>query len=217
MIDAEGGTAPDAAKLEALAQGAEADPTGEAPPAPASAPVADQTGPVAVQPVQGGQRKAGRPPGSKTRNRTTRAGVARPAASEPPAQKSRFSRATIKAAIRLPYAVAAKRYGDHWELSDEEAETMVDDHMAVADEYIGPLVDKHAGLYSLAFLHCMIIFGKADIHFRLKAERERREQEANAAARRVDTVPPKPGPGVTSAGPIRSVVRPGPRERPPGT
>jgi len=207
-----GGTAPDGAKLEDLAREAEADPTGEGGEAPAPAP-ASEGAPAAAPAVQGTGKKKGRPIGSKTRSHQAKPREA-PAAPAPI-----IPLAALRAIIQAPYALAAAQYGAHWALTDAEADGMVPAHLAVAEEYLPAILQKHAALYTVAFLHLLTLFGKTQIHFRLKAEAERLARQEELETRGPDR-PQGKGPAITmapeGAEAFRSRVRPGPKEKPPG-
>lgn len=170
---------PDAAKLEGLAAEAEA---AAAPPAPA-APPSNVT-------QLGAAPKRGRPPGSRTRNRTRPApagGTAPAGAVKPGGLK--LPRELVKGVVSLPYAIAAKRLGDHWLLTDGEADSMVDAHVMLAEEYLPDVVKDHPALYTCAFLHLMTIFGKVEIHARLVSEAEKRKGARAQAPTGKDTPP----------------------------
>lgn len=207
----EGSTAPDGAKLEELARDAEADPGGDGGQAPTPA---VESGQVAAPEVREGRKRRGRPPGSRSHQAKPRAPAAAPVAPAP-----MISPAALRAIIQAPYALAAAQYGDHWALTDEEADGMAPAHLAVAEEYLPTILQKHAALYTVAFLHLLTIFGKTQIHFRLKAEADRLAREKDLETRGPDQATGK-GPGIVMVpdGPdaFRSKVRPGPKEKPPG-
>lgn len=208
------GEGPDKSKLEAMAQGAEADPTGEAPPPDertlnSSLPKDPKEG--KVTPISSG-RGRGRPHGSKTRNRKSDTA---PAQAVP--QSSIISAAAVKAIIMIPYDLAAKRLGEHWRLSPEEAEAWVPVHIELAERYLpADFKDKHAALYTVAILHLVAIFARAQIHYELRAIAAR--QAAEKAVTGPTPVPDLEGPKTgTVEDVLRPRVRPGPKERPPGT
>lgn len=152
-------TEPDAPALENLAAEAEEKPGESTPDAPA---------PAATSPAPGftkSGKKIGRPPTSKKA----------PAGPAPPI----VPRSVALAVIKAPYEYAARKYGDHWRLTDAEAESMADPHLALAQEYLPDAMRQHPALYSVLLLHALTIFGKTEIHYKLKAQRE---EEAFIAA-----------------------------------
>lgn len=207
------GEGPDKDKLEELARAAEADPTGEgkeAPPAqeaPAQAPVPL---PGKVTPIEQGKRGRGRPRGSKTTK-------AAPAATPPPEKPPILPPETVKAIIVAPYRIAANLYGEHWALTDDEADRMIPAHLALAEQYLPGVLKENAALYTVCFLHLLTVFGKVQIHYRLIEEEKKKAAEAltleseAATVTEITDAPPRSTKDV-----YRSRVRPGPKENPPG-
>lgn len=215
MIDTEDPSS-DAAKLETMAQEAEADPAGQGKqPELPGVPPGDATR-SNVTPIEG-KRGRGRPPGSRTKNRAS-------LRASPELRSDASATVTpelMRAAIQIPYALAARRLGEHWIMSDEEADRLVPVHLAVAEQYLPAVIKKHASLYTIALVHLMAVSARAAITLRLKAEADRE-------ARELATAPPAPGPerivnrtSDTAAVPpaaevYKSRVRPGPKEKPAG-
>jgi hypothetical protein len=77
-------------------------------------------------------------------------------------------RSVVAAVIKAPYELAARRLGDHWRLTDQEAETMIDPHLAVAGEYLPDWMKQHPALYGVLLLHALAVFGKVELHYKLR-------------------------------------------------
>lgn len=177
------GDAPDAGRLAELK--AEA----EAPKAPAPAPPAPGRG--------GARRGAGRPPGSRTKT----------APAQAVAPRMQLDRGLVRKIIQAPYMLIAKRWGDHWILGDEEAESMVDPHMALAEKYLPAAFKENPALYMVIFMHTMSVLARADAHVRIVAEARRAKQAGGPRAVPAPIAPapappaPRPSPDVDSPAP----------------
>jgi hypothetical protein len=143
----------DAAKLETLAQEAER---------PPEAPVPEDARPGYTK----GGKKIGRPPGSATRTKTARqALVPKPAAPVIPEP-------ILLGVIHAPYIWAAKRYGEHWLLTDDEAKAMAPAHLALAEEYLPAVMKDRPALYSVLLLHALTVFGRVQMGIEIAARAE---------------------------------------------
>lgn len=193
MTKTEGASEPDKVALETLAAEATADPTGEA--HPGAAQEVSVAAPVAAPPPSAAKRGRGRPVGTghpKKKPATAAAVQPEPEPIIPPA--------ILRSVIQAPYALAAAQYGDHWKISDEDADGMIPAHQALAEQYLPAVLKKNTALYTVAFLHLMTVFGKTQIHFALQAELEKKRRESAEPLIRPATRPgPKPVPSPTDA------------------
>lgn len=112
-------------------------------------------------------KKRGRPVGSKNRPRDGSVSQA----SKINDIKSLIPKPIAKAVLAAPYAIIATRYGEHWNLSESEAEALIDPHLALAAKYLPDYLKENPELYACLLLHGMIIFAKMEMHYRLKREK----------------------------------------------
>lgn len=216
MTETRGPDGPDKEKLEILAQEAEANPSGDPKLSDLRGigkEIAEPEAPPVARIGPGGRRPgAGRPAGSKTKNKTARAAAPQEKAPIVPLE-------ILRAAIQAPYAGMAALWGPHWVLTDEEADRMVPAHLAVAEQYLPAVLEKHVALYTVGLLHLFSLFARTQIHFRLKAEQEEKAATARRESIAIREAEPSPGspPKAPPPGPaaFRSKVKPGPRENPP--
>ena len=214
-------TDPDRPELEAIRAEAAADPTGEgAPPAPA--PEAAPAPTEAAPPAPAAKRGRGRPVGSTTKSHHK---AKAPAPAEPaPIIDPRILRGLIQA----PYAIAARQYGEHWALSDDEADAMVPAHLALAEKYLPKVAKENTALYTVLLLHGMMIVGRVQLQLAIRAEARELQAEREGRLAPVAPLRPAPKPKATAGTTVgfeprpdassdindvlRPRVKPGPRE-----
>jgi hypothetical protein len=134
--------------------------------------------------ASGSPKKRGRPPGSK---RT-------------PEQALGLPRSLVKVVLQAPYALIAKKWGTHWELSDAEAEPMIDPHIALANRYLPDVIKQNPELYTVVLLHGLVVFAKAEAHYKLMRELKRTSTGSGV------TLPEEPAPETS---PFAASIRPG--------
>lgn len=75
--------------------------------------------------------------------------------------------------VKLPYDWAARQYGEHWALSDQEADRMTNVHVLAAEKYLGEWFKKWPELYAILLFHTVAIAARVRISQKLIAEQER--------------------------------------------
>lgn len=105
----------------------------------------------------------------------------------------------VKAIVGFPYEILAKRFGEHWSLSDKELETMVPVHLQLAQEYLPDYIKQHPALYSCIFLHALALVARAQVEIKLRQAanvgsetilREEGKREVVPNASRPSGIPP---------------------------
>jgi len=66
--------------------------------------------------------------------------------------------------IQAPYQIAAARYGNHWLLSDREADSMVGAHIKVAIKYMPKQILENSELATVVMLHLMALGARTILH-----------------------------------------------------
>lgn len=101
---------------------------------------------------------------------------AAPVEIEPVAAPLIMPRSFLRDAIKAPYAVIAARLGKHWELSDAEADLMVESHNELVTRFMPEWADKKNPLYAVLYHHGLVIAGRLELmnklmgHFKEQAD-----------------------------------------------
>lgn len=128
-----------------------------------------------------GGKKRGRKPGSKNRPKDGSAG-----------QSEILPKPLVLFIIKTPYDIAAKRYGEHWKLSDEEAERMLPAHMELAAQYLPDWLRENAALYSVIAFHSISITSKMMVELKirqLQADKDAGNEPEKQREPKPETVP----------------------------
>jgi len=72
----------------------------------------------------------------------------------------------------MPYEVTARKKGEHWRLTDEEAKNMVPGHMALANKYLPEWLREHVDLYAVLMLHGFAIFVRMEIEMKIQDQKK---------------------------------------------
>jgi len=110
------------------------------------------------------KRKRGRPKGSKN---------AKTAANLPPV----IPEALAISLIKMPYEIYARKQGEHWRLSEFEAQNMLPAHMALANKYLPEMLKEHIDLYAVLLMHGLAIFVRMEIEMKVRAEKAKQNAE----------------------------------------
>jgi hypothetical protein len=68
------------------------------------------------------------------------------------------------------YTPLEKRYGEHWRLTEKEADGMVDAHIGLLQEYAPAFMKDHPALSTVIILHSIALVTRYMIHVRLAQE-----------------------------------------------
>lgn len=86
-----------------------------------------------------------------------------------------ISRELMLDVVKLPYDWAASQYGEHWALSDKEAERMTGVHVLAAEKYLGEWLKQYPELFAVLMFHTVAIFARVRLTQKLLAEQEHKE------------------------------------------
>lgn len=74
------------------------------------------------------------------------------------------------AVIQAPYLLAAKKYGDHWLLTEEEAKTMVMPHLELARRYLPDYFTNYPEIWAVCILHSLAIIARMQLEMKIRQE-----------------------------------------------
>lgn len=112
-------------------------------------------------------KRRGRPKGSRN-------------APKPGIGEDVFPPALVRDVLKAPYSLLSNFRGEHWRLTDEEADNMVQTHLALLNKYLPDWIGDNTLLYAVIFQHTLLIVARMHLDARMREEANNADTSGSA-------------------------------------